>query len=364
MMQRGPLYDLQTQNGVSFVEVDGWELPSSYQLPADELAVLRDSIGLVDLSGWGVLRLQGSNRLDFVQRLSTNDVKGLANSHGAPTVFATPVGRIVDLALVLVRQDDVLLIVGRGANDRVAGWLRRHIFYGDDVVVEDLTAACGLIGVAGPGSQALVKTVFGEEAAELDHYHSYVGRSGSTDVTVIGSVPWICDFVLLTAADQAPVLWTALSSAVESAGGVCIGEYASETARIGAGWPRFGHELSDDYIPLEAGLKWAIDFDKGCYVGQEIIARMETYRKLAKRLVVLGRGAGEGSSVVTLLPDHEIRSGETKVGRITSVAPLPEDGMFKALAYVKTGAVEVGRKLLVAGLDDALELTILSVPGE
>jgi aminomethyltransferase len=132
-MQRGPLYDWHAAAGAEFAGNDGWEVPVTFQSPVDEFRALKEAVGLIDLTGWGLLRLRGSSRLDFVQRLSTNDVSRLTAGQGAPTIFTTPIGRIVDLAFVLVREEDLLLMVGRGADEVVAGWLRRHIFFNDDV---------------------------------------------------------------------------------------------------------------------------------------------------------------------------------------------------------------------------------------
>jgi folate-binding protein YgfZ len=210
------------------------------------------------------------------------------------------------------------------------------------------------------------------------------------------------EYLLLTPADQASILWTAMATAVESAGGAPVGETALETKRIATGWPRFGRELSEDYIPLEAGLKWAVSFNKGCYVGQEIIARMDTYQRLAKRLVVLGwdlrtsgpiyesaRTAGEkglgaewfmmyerklyGVESVArlgrfvgeeLVVGEEVWVDDSKVGRVTSVAPLADKGVVAALAYVKTGVAELGQAVTIVEGASRLKATVLAVPGE
>jgi folate-binding protein YgfZ len=229
-----------------------------------------------------------------------------------------------------------------------------------------------------------------------------VGQIEGVDVTVVRSVPLGNEFLLLMPADQASGVWTAMAGAVESAGGTPVGETALETKRIAAGWPRYGRELSEDYLPLEAGLKWAVSFNKGCYVGQEIIARMDTYKRLAKRLVVLGwdlqtsgpvyegaRTAGEKGlgaewymmyekrlhgveSIANLgrvvgqdlVVGEEVWADDLKVGKVTSVASLADQGVVAALAYVKTGVAELGQAVTIVDGDNRLKATVLAVPGE
>ena len=363
-MKRGPLYNLHAAAGATFVESDGWEVPAAFQPPIDELTALKRSVGLADLSAWGLLRLQGSHRLDFVQRLSTNGVLGLTPGQGAPTVFATRIGRIVDLAFMVMREEDLLLIVGRGADEIVAGWLRRHIFFNDDVIVENLTTQRGLMGYSGPGAAALLVQLVGKDLSDLPLFHATTGEIDGVDVTVVRSVPLGNEYLVITPAEQAPILWTALTAAVESVGGVAVGETVLESARVGAGWPRFGRELNRDYIPLEAGLRWAISFSKGCYVGQEIIARMDTQKRLAKRLVVLGCESGSDSTGTGLSSGDAVQAKGAKVGQVTSVAPLADQGIVTALAYVKTREAEPGRELSIVVGDGSLRATVLSLPGE
>ena len=106
------------------------------------------------------------------------------------------------------------------------------------------------MGFRGPDATQLMAELFGEKAAGLRPFHSCTAQIKGLQVTVVRSVPLGNDYLLLTDAHQASVLWAMLSEAVESVGGTLVGETALEAARIDAGWPRFGQELSEDYIPL------------------------------------------------------------------------------------------------------------------
>ena len=362
-MKRGPFYQLQADAGATFAGSDGWELPAAFQSPTSELAALKESVGLVDLSGWGVLRLQGSDRQDFVQRLSTNDVQRLTPGQGAATVFTTPIGRVVDLACLLIRDDDLLLMVGRGADEVVARWLRRHIFFNDQVLVENTSEGWGLMGLYGPHAATLMGRLFGQELDQLTPFHARTSQLQGVDVTLIRSAPLGQGFSLLVQADHTATLWALLESAVQSVGGALVGELALETLRVGAGWPRYGRELSEDYIPLEAGLKWAINFNKGCYVGQEVIARMETYQRLAKHLVVVGCEGEVDPADAALAAGSAVWADGAQVGQVTSVAPLVDQGRVRALAYVKVGVAEPGHGLRIVGGEVELPARVLARAG-
>jgi folate-binding protein YgfZ len=362
-MKQSPLRHVQASAGATFAQSDGWKLPSAFQSPSDELSILKDSVGLLDLTGFGVVRLSRGDRLDFVQRMSTNDVAGLKPGQGAATVFTSPIGRILDLAFVLLRDADLLLVVGRGADEKIGTWLQEHIFFNDDVLVETITRQQSLMGLCGPDAKVLMEQLCGERAADLRNFHIHSAQIKGVQVTVVRSVPLGNDYLLLTDAQRSPALWSILSDAVASAGGAPVGETAFETTRIGAGWPRFGHELNDDYIPLEAGLKWAVSFNKGCYVGQEIIARMESRQRLAKRLVLLGyRPLADAPELGPVFGD-EVWLGDAEVGHVTSVAPISDAGVVKMLAYVRTGNAEPGTGFAVGTSDGACKATLLAVVG-
>jgi folate-binding Fe-S cluster repair protein YgfZ len=115
---------------------------------------------------------------------------------------------------------------------------------------------------------------------------------------------------------------------------------------------------------LEAGLKWAVSFNKGCYVGQEIIARMETYQRLAKRLAVLDCSLEAGAAGVGMASGDVLHAGDAQVGHVTSVAPLIDQGVIKALAYVKTPLAAAGNEVQVISRGGSCAATLSAVVGE
>ena len=214
----------------------------------------------------GRVRMSGATRIDFVQRMSTGDVSRLKPGEGAATVFTTPIARMVDYTRVLCFEDSLLLLTGGGNQDKLMRWLRKYIFFQDDVRLSDESA------------QGALTVVWGEDlpgpVQRLPLHHHVMHDDAVWVRCAIGAHPGA---LVLTSESPADV----------------YSADAFEAMRVEAGMPRFPNELNEDYIPLEAGVWEAVSFRKGCYVGQEIIARMESRGQLARRLVRLSVERGE-----------------------------------------------------------------------
>ena len=303
----------------------GGEMATDSATPSEaEYAAAQTGAVMIDAGAWGRLRFTGQTRLDFLQRMSTNDVAKLQPGQGAATVFLTPIARIIDRTIVYARNDDVLMITSRGNQGRVFQWLRKYIFFNDEVQIKDVTGESAMILVCGRGAAEAVQRLGGEDLSALPLHHWRSVRLGETDTLIARTDPIGGGgySVVVDGSDPSQV-WTTLLSA----GIVPISEPTYQVLRIEAGRPEFGRELGDEYIPLEAGLWPDVSFSKGCYTGQEIIARMESRQRLAKHLV----GLRFESKVV--LP-ATLFIGETEIGVVTSVAQSPRLGWI-GLGYVK-----------------------------
>jgi aminomethyltransferase len=286
---------------------------------------------VINRSAEGRVRAVGRDRLDLLHRMSTNDVNGIAVSEARQTVLTTPIARIVDAPWVLNRGESALLVTGAGRATAIRRWLAGYIFFRDEVKLLDVSTELGQLGIFGkraaavaealwPGAAALAENHF----AEKDELLVWRGRPLADD-----------GFTLIAPAAQLE----SITAQAVAAGAVLAGEDTYQLLRLAGGQPEAGHELTEDYIPLEANLWNAVSFTKGCYIGQEIIARMESRGKLARRLVGLSLSApvAEGA---------EVKVGEAVAGKITSAGVLPERGPA-ALTILKTGLCEPGTAVAV-----------------
>ena len=328
--------------------------------PAEAYRAAHEAGVVVALSARGLVELKGRSRLELINRMSTQAVNELSEWQGAATVLTTDIGRIIDRVVLYASDDRVLMLTGEGHADALVNYLRRNTFYNDDLQVTRLDGLL-LLGVYGPRAGEMLGEV-GLETEKLPLHHWRVSSvpivnaqmapidpgGGLPRAQKIDAFEMFCmifradaiagdGYYLLIEHKNAGSLLTLLSLA----GLTPIDEETYDYLRIEAGRPRFGRELTLDYIPLEAGLWDDVSFHKGCYTGQEIIARMESRGKLAKRLTRL-RPASPVSA------GAEITANGRPVGTITSAADGPAGPV--ALGYVKTAVLDEGAELTADGI--------------
>jgi aminomethyltransferase len=255
--------------------------------------------------------------MDLLHRMSTADLVELAPFHVRQTVFTDPLGRTIDVVLVLTRDEDLLLLSSPGKEAQLRAWLQKHIFFQDQVSIGAAQPGWALWGAYGP-----------KAAQALASLHCPV-PSDEQVVAFEGGLAW-------SVAAPVPGFRALIRPGVdfpgwEQLGGGAAESEAYELLRVEAGLPEPGREILADSIPLEVGLTSAVSFTKGCYTGQEIIARMESRGKLAKRLAGLHLPHSARSGIALA------QSGRS-VGTLTSVVESPRFGWI-GLAVVKPDAI-------------------------
>ena len=299
----------------------------------------------------GRLKLVGEDTRDLLNRLSTNLIDPDAQSGAVDvTVLTSDRGRIVDLVHLAHCGDHHLMLTSPGQQQAVIDFLDKYTIM-EDLEVDDVTHASAMVTVSGPEAAGVVgRTVAMDHAA--------LSSPGVYTVTVGGGLPAL----LVVPADPAgsealrqtfhlvsedPDAASPIATALRNAGAVHISAETAESLRIARQQPLYGAEMSDTYNPLEAGLIGAIDFHKGCYIGQEVIARLDTYEKVQKYLVALRFQSVDASTAQTLLGAQMVGGDGKAVGLVTSVTVAPDqDGdSVIGLGYVRTAAAEIGNVL-------------------
>ncbi|HWS99421.1 MAG TPA: aminomethyltransferase family protein, partial [Pyrinomonadaceae bacterium] len=307
-------------------------VPASYGDAAAEYATVREGgAGLGDLSARGRIEVGGAEAVQFLNGLVTNDVKALAEGAWMTAAFPNVQGRLVALARVLrLGQDRFLFDTEAATRERVLKALERFTLAGD-FRVTDRTDETALVTVQGARSAEVLRTTLGAAAAQtargLVHAASqwdgqplYVMRATHT---AEDGFDFVCD------AERVVELWESLAGA----GARPVGFDALEVLRVEAGVPRYGVDVDETNVVLEAVPEEAVSFTKGCYVGQEIIARIHWRGHVAKRLAGLvleddGAPAPAGAKVFS-------GDGAKEVGRVTSSAHSPRLSRAVALGVVK-----------------------------
>ncbi len=299
---------------------------------AEEYRALSSGAGLIDRTDVGRLTVRGEDALDLLDRLSTNELATLEAGSGAATVLTTNKGRIVDLLFVHQGEDSLVVFTSPGNQTRVAEWIDFYTFV-EDVEVEDRTNETAMLSLSGPGSVSLMDALTDGQASLMG-----VLERLSADIAGAQSEVYRSDFlgstsydIVVDAADK-----DRLSTLLIEKGAMAVGANTIESVRVERGIPAFGNELTEDYNPHEANLVHHVSFSKGCYIGQEVITRLQTYKKVSKFLVGLqwdGEGPVEGSFLT--------RDGK-RMGVVTSAARVPHTGAKVGLGYVRKDFVAEG----------------------
>ncbi len=298
---------------------------------------LRAGAGLVDRTGIGRILLTGADRRSYLQGILTNDIAALTPGGGCYSAMLTAQGRMMTDMRVLELGEALVLDVPAAVASTVRDHLDRFIF-SEDVQVEDATAARAAIGVYGPASLDVLVAAGTEGGVPSPLFGSTRVRIAGVEAVIVRSdEAGVPGYDLLVNAVDAPTVRAALLAA----GAVPVSAEEAETVRIESGRPLFGADMDTETIPLEAGLEErAISRSKGCYVGQEVIVRVQDrgQGRVAKRLVGLTLDAGAAGPVV----GARIVSGDREIGRVTSATWSPALDRAIALGYVHRDFVDPG----------------------
>lgn len=280
------------------------------------------------------IEVRGPDAVDWLQGLLTQDVAALQPGQVADAAYLTPQGRMVAELRIVRREDGFLLETPMSARDAVLGRLDQFIIM-EDVTLTDASERLGCLTVLGPDAPALVDRLTSDgDASPSDDLRLPNDAFGVAGVDLIASTARVAEWR------------TTLASLAPEASDRLL-----ETARIEAGRPRYGVDMHDDTIPLEAGLESrAISFDKGCYVGQEIVIRIlhRGQGRVARRLVWLeGPQATDHDAVWPV--GTPVSLGEKSVGAITSACWSPARGAVLGIAMLHRDATDAGTIVSVAG---------------
>ncbi len=314
------------------------QIPLHYGDLAAEFESALSAAIVLDRSHEGRLLLSGRDCLTLVNRMSTNDIAALKMNGGCATVFTKANARILYRAVCLRRPEGLLLISEAGQGAELADFLRRNIFFGDQVAVHDLSRATAQFAIHGPSAGAVISAL-DEGLADMPIMGSALAELAGCQLTVtrrkrLSGEHWL----IICPAEKAGIVHQHLLLLGASLGIKPAGSLTYNALRIRSGRPA-GLELSADYLPLEVGLWDEISFSKGCYTGQEIIARMESRGRLAKTIVKL-----DLARMVTT-PAAITVSGRG-IGVLTS-SVAAADGAIYALAVIKLDFARPGNDLSV-----------------
>ncbi|HEX6962906.1 MAG TPA: glycine cleavage system aminomethyltransferase GcvT [Lacipirellula sp.] len=344
---RTPLHAWHAAHGARMVDFAGWSMPVQYHSIVEEHHATRKAVGLFDISHMGRLIIDGPDSGRFLDALLTRRIDDMTPGQVRYSLVCNESGGVLDDVLVYQIQlpegglSGYGLVVNASNRKKIVSWLNQR--RGDfDVNIDDKTAEYAMIAVQGPRAIELLDTLSEYELTSLRYYHGVMTRIASfrafasrTGYTGEDGCEIICD------AADATIIWTRLFERARDYGGGPVGLAARDTLRLEAGMPLYGHELSEQINPVQAGLGFAVNVRGREFVGREAIIAAQKNEQLPVRVGLQLEGkrpAREGAVVL---------QGDRPVGAITSGTFSPTFERPIAMGFVKPTAAAPGSPLAV-----------------
>ena len=349
-----------SSKGFDVSTIDGYKVINKYSSIENEINSLYSGVGLRNISHYGIIELKGKDVLDFLHRISTNSIIELSKAQTAITLFTSDKGRIIGMGRLINFEDYQLFVCDRESKSKVMSWIKKYIIT-DDVQVNDANEKYNLLELMGPQADSFIQLICGNVVNEIEPNTFKIIQSED-----------LLFFLIKLSDDRGGNKFWLLSDTANSKRLInnmleydgpyefnLVGENAYNEYRIEQGIPVAPNELNDNYNPHEANLMKYIDTEKGCYIGQEVIERLNTYEKVQKYLVgVEFNGQLNEDEQFSLFND----SGNN-VGTITSSINSTKLDMPIGLAYVRKAYTEKGTELIAKSAGgNELAVTVCTLP--
>lgn len=342
-LRRTPLFDVHRRLGAKMVEFGGWEMPVRYAGDLEEHRAVRTAAGLFDLGHMGQIELRGPDALALLQWLLTNDFADLPEGGARYALLCNHDGGVLDDVIAYHLPDRWFVVLNAANRATDVAWIktRRAERPELDVTVTDVSDDTGMLALQGPRAETILQRVVTPDLSTLEYFHAMttpvdgipvlVGRTGYTGED---------GFELYCPIEQTENLWNIVLAAGRPDGLQPIGLGARDTLRLEAKMALYGHELSKQINPLEAGLGWAVNFEKGDFIGRDALERVRT-EKPTRRLVGFRMVERAGAPRA----GYEVRVGGAPVGTVTSGTHSPTLNQSIGLALIRREAAGVGKPL-------------------
>jgi folate-binding protein YgfZ len=309
-------------------------IPLSYTGSTEEYWAIRNHAGLADLSHLGLLRITGKDRLAFLNGLLTNELLKLNEGTGVRSALLNTKARVLADLFLYAREDDLLVDTGDVPGAHVRDTLDRFIIT-EDVQVKDITHEFVHLTIQGPQSTENTRALLGITFANIKPLqHKMVGPT----MIAVRDRTGQSGYDMIIPNDEAEAVWQGFLLK----GVTPVGQDALEILRLEAAYPRYGVDVDENTIILEAGYKDAISFTKGCYLGQEVVARATHIGRVNKNLVQFQTDSNHVPS-----PKSKLQATDREAGYVTSAAFSPGLKAVVGLGYAQRDFAKEGTKLVV-----------------
>ena len=353
-LSRTPLYDTHLSSGARMMPFAGWDMPIQYTGILDEARKVRSGCGIFDVSHMGRVDIRGPGAAEFLDRVLSVDVPGLASGRARYNLVCNAEGGIIDDAIVYRREDERFLLVPNAGNrTAVLEWLSRWAPGEDRVRIEDDTASSAMIAVQGPKTAAVFEAMASTELPSLKRFRAAEARVAGADAFIARTGYTGEDgFEMIVPSTSAARVWQALVDA----GAAPVGLGARDVLRLEAGLLLHGNDMDTTVNPYEAGLDSFVDPDREGYVAGDALRRIRD-QGVTRRLVgftMVERG----------IPRHgyPIVDGAQGIGEVSSGGHSPTLDTSIGLGYVPTNYSTVGSRFQIDIRDRRVQAEVTALP--
>lgn len=342
MTKRTPLYEEHVKLGAKIVDFAGFEMPVQYSGVVEEHHAVRRHAGLFDVSHMGEFEFLGHDALPFLDYLTANDVAKLTDGKAQYSLLLNDKGGIVDDILVYRINDEHFIMVVNASNiQKDFQWVHKHQPSMAKVEVNNISDHVCLLALQGPSAVEILKPLTEEPIETLKTFHFLIGNVAGQPNCITARTGYTGEdgFEIFCKSQAAPALWKALIQAGTPKGLKPTGLGARDTLRLEARLSLYGHEITDETNPMEAGLSWVVKLEKNNFIGKDPLVKIK--RDGLKRKIVgfkmIDKGISRHGFSIT-------SSSNEQIGIVTSGTFSPTLREAIGLGYVPTPMSEVGTK--------------------
>jgi len=342
-LKRTPLFDVESELGGKMVDFGGWELPVQYTSILDEHKAVRERAGLFDVSHMGEITVQGPKALEFLQRVTCNDVSKLMDGRCQYNGLLYPTAGFVDDILIYQNApSDYLIVVNASNADKDFEWFQECAREFTDVEVRNVSDQYAQLALQGPASEKILQPLTDVDLSVMKYYRFSRGKVDGIEAIVSRTGYTGEDgFEVYVAPERAGSLFRKILDAGKSVDALPAGLGARDTLRLEAKMALYGNDIDQGTTPLEADLAWIVKLDKGDFFGSDVLQR-EKQEGVRKKLVgfeMVDRGIARHG--------YPIVDGSEETGIVTSGTHSPTLKKAIGLAYVPLQKAEIGSELLI-----------------
>ena len=357
MAKQSSLSEFHRANGAIFAEQDGWLIPTRFGSVLGEYETVRSGAGLIDFSHRGLLQFTGSDRLPFLQGMLSNDLKLLKPFEGQYATLLTQQGKVIADVRVLCSLNSFYLDFWESLGEKILAHLNRYLV-ADEVEIADRSEEYSTLSIQGPRSEALLHELVGPmELLGQPLQHAMVTVDGVAICIVRASHTGEHGYDLIIPLKDLHGIARRLTDLGGQFSASWVGAEAQNILRVEAGIPRYGVDFNEDNLLLEVGIDYAVSFNKGCYLGQEVVERIRSRGHVNKKLC--------GFLIDGEAPAHagdRLQSGGKEAGAVTSSVLSPRLERPIALGYANKEFWAPGTELMLVRTGGAVRATVAALP--